>query len=83
LNPAPSWRAVFREGTVRQSGEGPPAFTFRLPSENALERLLATHVYSAAMAFVGGEFDNVPVLSLTYCGSRVHDIKVKSSTILT
>jgi cyclopropane-fatty-acyl-phospholipid synthase len=57
LPAAPAWRAVFRDGTVRHSGEGPPAFTFRLPSENALERLLTTDVYSAAMAFVRGEFD--------------------------
>jgi len=57
LPAAPAWRAVFRDGTVRQSGDGPPAFTFRLPSESALERLLATDAYSAAMAFVRGEFD--------------------------
>ncbi len=57
LPAAPAWRAVFRDGTVRQSGDGPPAFTFRLPSESALERILATDVYSAARAFVRGEFD--------------------------
>jgi cyclopropane-fatty-acyl-phospholipid synthase len=57
LSAAPSWRAIFRDGTVRQSGEGPAAFTFRLPSESALKRLLATDAYSAAMAFVGGEFE--------------------------
>ena len=54
---APAWRAVFRDGTVRQSGDGLPAFTFCLPSEGALEHLLATDAYSAAMAFVRGEFD--------------------------
>jgi len=54
---APAWRAVFRDGTVRHSGDGPPAFTFRLPSESALEHVLATDVYSAATAFVRGEFD--------------------------
>ena len=57
LPAAPAWRAVFRDGTARQSGDGPPAFTFRVPSESALERLLATDAYSAAMAFVRGEFD--------------------------
>ena len=57
LPAAPAWRAVFRDGTVRQSGDGPPAFTFRVPSESALERLLATDAYSAAMAFVRGELD--------------------------
>ena len=57
LPAAPARRAIFRDGTVRQFGDGPPAFTFRVPSESALERLLATDVYSAAMAFVRGEFD--------------------------
>src|SRR5271157_4471031 len=57
LPAAPAWRAVFRDGTVRQYGDGPPAFTFRLPSKSVLERLLATDAYSAAMAFVRGEFD--------------------------
>jgi cyclopropane-fatty-acyl-phospholipid synthase len=57
LPAAPARRAIFRDGTVRQFGDGPPAFTFRVPSASALERLLATDAYSAAMAFVGGEFD--------------------------
>jgi cyclopropane-fatty-acyl-phospholipid synthase len=57
LPATPAWRAVFRDGTVRQTGEGPPAFTFRLSSESALERVLATDAYAAAMAFVRGEFD--------------------------
>src|SRR5271157_1837012 len=57
LPAAPAWRAVFRDGTVRQSSDGPPAFTFLVPSESALEHIFSTDVYSAAMAFVRGEFD--------------------------
>jgi len=55
--PPPAWSAVFSDGTVRRSGDGAPVFTLRLPSEAALQRLLATDAYSAAMAFIRGEFD--------------------------
>lgn len=51
------WRAVFSNGTARRSGDSTPAFTFRMPSESALERTLAADAYSAAMAFIRGEFD--------------------------
>jgi cyclopropane-fatty-acyl-phospholipid synthase len=53
----PVWSAVFEDGTTRQSGDGAPAFTLRVPSEAALERILSTDLYSAAMAYVSGEFD--------------------------
>ncbi|HWB82772.1 MAG TPA: cyclopropane-fatty-acyl-phospholipid synthase family protein [Bryobacteraceae bacterium] len=53
---APAWRAVFGNGIERQSGAA-PSFTLRVPSEDALDHILATDTYSAAMAFVRGEFD--------------------------
>lgn len=60
-NPAssanPAWSARFSDGTELRTGEGTPQFTFWVPSSGALERLLATDAYSAASAFVRGEFD--------------------------
>src|SRR5579864_5953973 len=53
----PTWRAMFADGTARQSGDGVPAFTLRVPSEVALKRILASDSYSLAMAYVKGEFD--------------------------
>jgi cyclopropane-fatty-acyl-phospholipid synthase len=53
----PVWKAVFNDGTELPSGDGTPRFTFRVPTRNALERLLVTDVYSAATAFIRGEFD--------------------------
>ena len=53
----PVWNAVFGDGTERRCGDGPPRFTFRIPTQDALERLLATDAYSAATAFIRGEFD--------------------------
>jgi cyclopropane-fatty-acyl-phospholipid synthase len=53
----PVWSAVFEDGAVRQSGDGTPAFTLRIPSESALERILSIDSYCAAMAYVRGEFD--------------------------
>jgi len=53
----PVWNAIFRDGTEWRSGDGTPLFTFRVPTKKALERLLATDVYSAAIAFIRGEFE--------------------------
>ncbi|HEY9140669.1 MAG TPA: cyclopropane-fatty-acyl-phospholipid synthase family protein [Bryobacteraceae bacterium] len=57
MDPAPVWSVQFRDGTERRSGDGPPSFTFCVPTRKAFESLLATDVYSAATAFVRGEFD--------------------------
>ncbi|HEV2446231.1 MAG TPA: cyclopropane-fatty-acyl-phospholipid synthase family protein [Candidatus Sulfopaludibacter sp.] len=53
----PAWNAIFSDGTELHSSTGTPRFTFRISDRNALERLLASDPYSAAMAFVRGEFD--------------------------
>lgn len=53
----PAWSVVFRDGTERRSGEGTPRFTFCVSSRNAFERLMGADTYSAAIAFVRGEFD--------------------------
>ncbi|HLK47097.1 MAG TPA: cyclopropane-fatty-acyl-phospholipid synthase family protein [Bryobacteraceae bacterium] len=54
----PSWQAVFEDGTARQSGgDVPPAFILRVRDEAALERILTTDPYSAAMAYLRGEFE--------------------------
>jgi cyclopropane-fatty-acyl-phospholipid synthase len=54
----PAWQAVFENGTARHSGgEAPPAFTFRVPDEAALERILSTDPYTAAMAYLRGDFE--------------------------
>ncbi len=53
----PAWNAIFDDRTERRCGDGVPRFTFRVPDPKALERLLATDAYSAALAFVRGEFD--------------------------
>ncbi|HEY1242237.1 MAG TPA: cyclopropane-fatty-acyl-phospholipid synthase family protein, partial [Bryobacteraceae bacterium] len=52
-----SWKAVFRDGTAQQNGDGPPAFILRVPDERALERILGTDSYSAGMAYLRGEFE--------------------------
>jgi cyclopropane-fatty-acyl-phospholipid synthase len=53
----PVWRAVFGDGSEWLSGEGTPSFTFRVANREALERLLVTDAYSAAMAFIRGDVD--------------------------
>jgi len=53
----PVWSALFRDGSERRSGNGIPRFTFCVPSSKALQSLLTTDVYSAATAFIRGEFD--------------------------
>ena len=52
-----SWAAAFSGGGGRHEGDGAPAFTLRVADQPALDRLLATDSYSAAMAYVRGEFD--------------------------
>src|SRR5690242_12539755 len=51
------WKAVFADGTDRQSGGSPPAFILRVRNENALERILSTDPYTAALAYLRGEFE--------------------------
>ena len=51
------WTAIFADGTGRHTYDGPPAFTLRVADHAALDRILATDVYSAAMAYVRGEFE--------------------------
>jgi cyclopropane-fatty-acyl-phospholipid synthase len=53
----PVWSVLFRDGSERRSGDGIPRFTFCVPTSQALQYLLATDVYSAATAFIRGEFD--------------------------
>ena len=54
----PSWQAVFEDGTGRQSGgDAPPAFTLRVANQAALERILTTDPYTAANAYLRGEFE--------------------------
>ncbi len=53
----PSWEAVFEDGTVRQNGDTPAAFTLRVADETSLERILQTDAYTAANAYLRGEFE--------------------------
>jgi cyclopropane-fatty-acyl-phospholipid synthase len=53
----PVWKAVFSDGTELLSGAGTPCFTLHVPTRDALERILTADVYSAATAFIRGEFD--------------------------
>ena len=53
----PSWNVVFRDGTQLPFRAGIPLFTLHVGTRKALNRLLATDAYSAATAFVRGEFD--------------------------
>ena len=53
----PAWSVIFPDGSERRSGDGIPRFTFCVPSSEAFQYLLATDVYSAAVAFVQGKFD--------------------------
>ncbi len=52
-----AWSVIFSDGTERRYGDGVPRFTFCLPDRSAFQRLLASDVYSAGMAFARGEFD--------------------------
>lgn len=54
---APVWSVRFHDGTEQRFGEGTPCFTFYVPTRQAFQSLLATDVYSAATAFVRGQFD--------------------------
>ena len=54
---APVWSVQFRDGTEQRFGDGAPCFTFRVPTREAFQWLLATDVYSAATAFIRGKFD--------------------------
>jgi len=53
----PVWSVLFRDGSEWRSGAGTPRFTFRIPTRKGLQDLLATDVYSAAIAFIRGSFD--------------------------
>ena len=53
----PGWSVLFSDGTEQRFGDGTPCFTFCVPTRKAFQSLLATDVYSAAVAFVRGEFD--------------------------
>ena len=52
-----SWQAVFEDGTDRHSGGSPPAFTLRVADQKSLERILSADSYTAAMAYLRGEFE--------------------------
>ena len=51
-----AWQAVFADGTTRRNGEAPAAFTLRVANEPALERILSSDPYTAALAYLRGEF---------------------------
>jgi len=55
--PDSSWAAAFADGAERRNGHGRPAFTLRVANQAALDKILATDAYSAAMAYVRGEFE--------------------------
>lgn len=52
-----AWKVVFEDGTARQIGNELPAFTLHVPSQSALERILSTDAYTAAIAYLRGEFE--------------------------
>lgn len=52
-----AWQAVFADGTTRLNGETTPAFTLRVANDSALERILSTDPYTAALAYLRGEFE--------------------------
>lgn len=52
-----AWQAVFADGTTRRNGATPPVFTLRISNEPALERILSTDPYTAALAYLAGEFE--------------------------
>ncbi len=52
-----AWKVVFEDGTARQIGNELPAFTLHVPNQSALERILSTDAYTAAMAYLRGEFE--------------------------
>ena len=56
-DPDSSWAVRFANGAERHNGDTPPAFTLCVADQPALDRLRATDAYSAAMAYVRGEFD--------------------------
>jgi cyclopropane-fatty-acyl-phospholipid synthase len=51
------WAVIFANGRERCNGDRLPAFTLHVADEAALERLLGMDAYSAAMAYVRGEFE--------------------------
>lgn len=57
LTAEPVWNVRFGDGSEQRSGDGSPRFTFCVSTRNVLQWLLATDVYSAAVAFVRGKFD--------------------------
>ena len=56
-DPDSSWAAAFANGAERHIGDRPPTFTLRVADQAALDRLRSTDAYSAAMAYVRGEFE--------------------------
>ena len=54
---APVWSALFSDGSEERFGQGTPLFTLCVPTRKALRWLLNTDAYSAAAAFVHGEFN--------------------------
>jgi cyclopropane-fatty-acyl-phospholipid synthase len=61
IDPQPStepvWSVRFLDGSERRSGNGAPRFTFCVPNSEALQHVLTTDVYSAAIDFIRGKFD--------------------------
>ena len=53
----PAGKVTFQRRAARPAGEADPTFTLRAPSDAVLARILASDTYSAAMAFIRGEFD--------------------------
>ena len=52
-----AYEAIYRDGGSLLRGAGHPAFSFLLKDERQLEWLLRADLYSAALAFIRGDFD--------------------------
>jgi len=52
-----AWSVVFLDGSELRFGDGRPCFTFHVATRKAFDRILAADAYSAAIAFVRGQFD--------------------------
>jgi cyclopropane-fatty-acyl-phospholipid synthase len=52
-----TYEVIYRDGRSLRRGSGHPAFTFLLNDEQQLKWLLRSDQYSAALAFIRGDFD--------------------------
>jgi cyclopropane-fatty-acyl-phospholipid synthase len=57
ISPGSSYEVLYADGTSMVTGTGRPAFTFMLRDPGQYEWLQGADLYSAATAFIRGEFD--------------------------